>query len=153
MIFRKGNEHDCGAVYQLICELENKQLCYEDFSQIYRQQLESEHYYCLVCQAADEVVGILNLRFEKQLHHSEQIAEIMEFAVGAPHRNRGIGKNMFAQACRLARDAGCTQIELATNQLRKDAHRFYSREGMHNFHYKFTKLLMGNDASENQIGR
>lgn len=53
----------------------------------------------------------------------------------------------------MTKDAGCIQIEVACNQLRKDTHRFYLREGMHNFHYKFSLNLTGNDTAENAIGK
>ena len=93
------------------------------------------------------------LRFEEQLHHSERIAEIMEFAVDEAYRKQGIGKEMLANACQLAGDFGCTQIEVACNQCRKATHRFYLREGMHNYHFKFSKSLIGNDTAENAIGK
>ena len=91
--------------------------------------------------------------FEEQLHHTEYIAEIMEFAVDAAFRGQGIGKAMLEEACKIAREQGCSQIEVACNQLRVDTHRFYLREGMHNFHYKFSKSLAGNDTDVNAIGR
>lgn len=71
---------------------------------IYREQINSRHYYCLVCERDNNLIGVLNLRFEGQLHHSECIAEIMEFAVDSVDRKQGIGKEMFANACQLAKD-------------------------------------------------
>lgn len=76
---------------------------------IYREQINSRHYYCLVCERDNNLIGVLNLRFEGQLHHSKCIAEIMEFAVDLVDRKQGIGKEMFADACQLAKDFGCTQ--------------------------------------------
>lgn len=152
-MYRKATIDDCKRVYELICDLERKRLPYDRFYAIYQNQLSNRNYYCLVCERDDNVIGVLNLRFEDQLHHSECIAEVLEFSIDSSYRKQGIGKEMFAHACRLAKDFGCTQIELASNQLRKDAHRFYSREGMHNFHYKFSKSLIGNDTAENSIGK
>ena len=77
----------------------------------------------------------------------------MEFVIACDFRNQGIGKDMLEQACRIAKEYGCSQIEVDCNQLRKDTHRFYIREGMHNFHYKFSKLLTGDDTPDNSIGR
>ena len=74
-------------------------------------------------------------------------------SVSPDFRNKGIGKEMFAKACELSKDAGCIQIEVACNQLRKDTHRFYLREGMHNFHYKFSMNLLHEDDGENRLGR
>ena len=38
------------------------------------------------------------------------------------------------------------------NQLRKDTHRFYQREGMNNYHFKFSKGLGGKTVGENVLG-
>lgn len=152
-IFRKGSLRDCKGVYDLICEIECRQLPIGRFSEIFQAQVRDSHYCCLVCEQDNHIIGTLNLRFEEQLHHSEWIAEILEFAVNSSCRNQGIGKELFANACRLAKEFGCTQIEVACNQLRTDTHRFYLREGMHNFHFKFSKVLIGDDAAENTIGR
>ena len=152
-MLRKATPKDCKTVYHFLCELENKKLPYEQFTAIFQRQLDSEIYCCLLYEQEGAVAGVLNLRFEEQLHHAARIAEIMEFAVGAPYRRRGIGKEMLAYAYRLAKDCGCTQLEVACNQLRTDAHRFYLREGMHNFHFKFSAPLESEDTAENQIGR
>ena len=121
-MYRKSTLEDCRAIYQLICELEQKELPYQRFSEIYYQQIQDSRYYCLVYEYNGSVVAALNLRMEEQLHHTERIAEILE-------------------------------VEAATNQLREGAHRFYLREDMHNFHYKFSKRLYGENASENVLGR
>lgn len=152
-MYRKSTWQDCESVYYLICQMECRELPFDRFSAIYRKQLDDRENYCLICEQDGQVIGILNLRFEEQLHHGAYIAEIMEFAVDPACRSRDIGKGMFAEACRIAREFGCVQIEVACNQLRTDTHRFYMREGMHNFHYKFSKSLTGNDSAENAIGK
>ena len=152
-MYRKNTVKDCEAVYKLICELECKELSFNRFSEIYNKQLNDKHYYCLVYEHNDQIIGVLNLRFEEQLHHAEYIAEIMEFTIHSAYRNKGIGKKMFSTACQIAKEMGCEQIEAASNQLRENTHRFYLREGMHNFHFKFSKSLTETDTAENAIGR
>ncbi len=152
-MYRKATLNDCEKVYSLICDMEHKQLPFDRFYTIYQQQIEDRYHYFLICERDNDVIGVLNLRFEEQLHHSECIAEIMEFAVDATYRKQGIGKEMFINACQIAKDFGCTQMEVACNQLREDTHRFYLREGMHNFHFKFSQSLVGNDTAENAIGK
>lgn len=152
-MFRKATLNDCEKIYELICDMEGHRLLYERFFAIYKEQLNNKHYYCLICEIDNNVVGILNLRFEEQLHHSESIAEIMEFVVDLVYRNQEIGKQMLEKACQIATENGCTQIEVACNQLRVNTHRFYLREGMHNFHFKFSKSLIGDDTAENAVGR
>lgn len=153
MQYRKGSLEDCKGIYSLICDMENKELSYDKFCAIYRDQINDNRYYCLVCEHDGAVIGALNMRFEFQLHHTEKIAEILEFAVAAIYRNKGIGKEMFVRSCQIAEDNGCSQIEVACNQLRKDTHRFYIREDMNNFHFKFSKRLIGDDIKQNAIGR
>ena len=152
-MIRKSEEKDCRAVYDLICDMENKQLPYEEFEKIFQKQLQNTSMYCLIDEEDGKIRAMLNLRFEEQLHHSEKIAEIMEFVVEASCRNEKVGQKALAEAKRIALEHGCSQIEVACNQLRKDTHRFYERAGMHNFHYKFSLRLAGEDTGENILGR
>ena len=152
-MIRKAEWNDCEAVYRLICDMESSPLPFERFSEIFREQLGRECFRCLVEEQDGRVIAVLNLRFENQLHHAERIAEIIEFAVDPAYRNKGLGKQMLESACRIAKDCGCMQIEVACNRLRTDTHRFYLSAGMHNFHYKFSKSLTGADSAENAIGR
>ena len=152
-MYRKATVSDCEEVYGLICDMEDKRLRFDEFSAIFREQMGDKRYYCLIYEQEHAVVGVLNLRFEQQLHHAERIAEVMEFAVDPSYRHQGIGRGMLEIACQIARECGCIQIEAACNQLRSDAHRFYLREGMHNFHFKFSKSLIGEEAVENAIGK
>ena len=152
-MFRKATQADCQSVYKLICDLECKELPFDHFSEIFSEQVADDRFYCLLCEIDGHVYGVLNLRFERQLHHASRIAEVLEFSIDRSYRSQGIGKQMFAEACRIAQAFSCSQIELATNQLRTDAHRFYAREGMHNFHFKFSKSFIETDVTENIIGR
>lgn len=175
MMYRKATMNDCRAVYDLICDMEDKSLPYHDFERIFSGQLDNENYYCLICQSEamdrvsqtedqdrvycsvndtndGSVIGFLNLRFEDQLHHAGRIAEIMEFVVDAEYRNKGAGKDILREAKEVAREHGCIQIEVACNQLREDTHRFYLREGMENYHYKFSMPLYG-ESGKNVLGR
>ena len=85
-MYRKATLNDCEKIYSLICDMECKQLPFDKFYSIYQKQLNDRHYYCLVYEYGNDVIGVLNLRFEEQLHHSERIAEIMEFAVDEAYR-------------------------------------------------------------------
>ena len=152
-MYRKATIYDCKNIYDLICDMEHKELPFDRFQKIFCNQLTNEHYYCLVYEQEDSIIAVLNLRFEEQLHHTESIAEIMEFVVEEAFRSQGIGKAMLKEACTIAKEHGCSQIEVACNQLREDTHRFYLREGMHNFHYKFSKSLTENDTAINALGK
>ncbi len=55
---------------------------------------------------------------------------LQDLVVTSSHRGRGAGRMLIAAATDWARDRGCTHLELASGAGRKDAHRFYLREGM-----------------------
>ena len=42
----------------------------------------------------------------------------------------GVGRALLAAASDWARERGCTHLALSSGPGRKDAHRFYEREGM-----------------------
>ena len=55
---------------------------------------------------------------------------LQDLVVTESHRSKGAGKALLDAATVWARDRGCTHLELASGAGRKDAHRFYLREGM-----------------------
>lgn len=152
-MYKSADIRDCEAVYQMICDMESTRLPYDRFQEIFQRQLEDDRYVCIIREENGEAIGVLNMRLEEQLHHAETIAEILEFVIASGYRNKGIGKDMLAYASQRAKEKGCSQIEVACNQLRHNTHRFYLREGMKNYHFKFSKRLNGTDLDENVIGR
>ena len=144
---------DCPVVYSLICEMEERRLSFADFQKIYNAQIENEMYACLVYERQDKVIGCINLRMENQLHHDGKICEIMELSVGKEYQNQKIGQRLFFEACHIAQSAGCLQIEVCCNQLRQRTHHFYEKQGMHNFHYKFSLDFSVKGNYENRLGR
>ena len=62
-------------------------------------------------------------------------------------------ETLLERACALAEERRCMQIELACNRLRRDAHRFYLRQGMSCCHYKFSRSLTEEGPGENRLGR
>lgn len=149
----KAEKEDVKRVYELICDMEQSTLPYGEFERIFLAQLEDGDYCCLVYRREGELVAVLNLRFEEQLHHAGKIAEVMELAVDGRYRGRGLGRELLERACALAEERRCMQIELACNQLRREAHRFYLRQGMSCCHYKFSRSLTEEGPGENRLGR
>jgi len=56
-------------------------------------------------------------------------------------RGRGIGAAMMRFAVDRAREAGCRLVQLSSNALRADAHRFYERLGFVKSHVAFKMKL------------
>lgn len=57
--------------------------------------------------------------------------------VDPDHRGAGIGTEMMNWAIAHCRDLGCSMVQLTSNKLRLDAHRFYSRLGFEASHEGF----------------
>lgn len=55
---------------------------------------------------------------------------LQDLVVASAHRGKGIGGRLIEAATEWARERGCTHLELSSGADRKDAHRFYLREGM-----------------------
>lgn len=56
-------------------------------------------------------------------------------------RSLKIGKQLIEKIEKIARNKKLEQIELSTSTFRKDAHRFYERQGYEKLHYNYTKEL------------
>lgn len=143
---------DADCIYTLICDMEQTILNKCKFDKIFTELIESADNYFLVYEDNKEVLGILHMRIEYQLHHCAKIAEVMELCVKEGARSKGIGRELFASACSRAKELNCLQIEVCCNRLRERAHKFYENRGMQKYHYKFTMNLLGNIFTENKLG-
>ena len=61
--------------------------------------------------------------------------------VTASHRNRGVGSEMMRWAVERCRERGCSMVQLTSNKIRTDAHRFYERLGFKRSHEGFKLYL------------
>ena len=141
-MIRQAIQSDFTAVYGLINELEETVFSEELFAWGYESLIADPNHLFLVAVEQGNVVGVLHLRMEFQLHHCAKIAEIMELMVDAGFRSRGVGKQLLCAAVQAAKEHHCTQIEVTSNQKRLDAHRFYQREDLLLTHKKLTKALV-----------
>lgn len=137
-MIRKAEEADCMNAYRLVCVLEDTEFDYDVFREIYLKQLKDDLYVSFVYEADGRIIAFLNMRMEHHLHHCAKIAELLEFVVDEEYRSRKTGREMFAYACAYAKEHGCVQIELVSNQRRLRAHHFYEMQGMNKSHYGFT---------------
>jgi GNAT superfamily N-acetyltransferase len=65
---------------------------------------------------------------------------LQDLVVTSTHRSRGVGGKLIEAANEWAREHGCTHLELASGDGRKDAHRFYRAQGMSQS-YNFSRQL------------
>ena len=83
----------------------------------------------LVAEAGDELVGICSVYLDLHSVRFGPRCWVEDLAVDPDRRSEGIGGQLLAAARGWARDAGATHLELDTGVARKDAQRFYERQG------------------------
>src|ERR687887_712875 len=62
---------------------------------------------------------------------------VEDLAVSPDHRSQGVGKELLDAAKDWARERGATHLELDSAESRREAHRFYEREGAEYRAYSF----------------
>jgi GNAT superfamily N-acetyltransferase len=96
----------------------------------------------MVADIDGAVVGSFQLTILPHLAgQGRPVAQLESVHVLASHRRRGIGGKMLSWAVKRAADMGCRRIQLTSNKRRKDAHRFYERQGFHATHEGFKRSL------------
>lgn len=62
------------------------------------------------------------------------------------HRSKGFGSRLLAWLREFAAKEGCLQMHLDSGMQRKDAHRFYEREGMAVSGFHFVENIVHDEA-------
>jgi len=84
----------------------------------------------LVAEYDGRVAGTITMVVVPNLtHRAQPWAQFENMVVDAGVRSAGIGHALIGEALRRAREAGCYKVQLQSRNERRDAHRFYEREG------------------------
>lgn len=102
----------------------------------------------LVYECDEKIAAFIILDFLTQLGLEGDIARIGYFAVDEAYRSKGIGREMEVCIEQLAREKNCDRIEVHCHDRRKDAHRFYFRQG----YYESPKYLMKSLRGRQEAG-
>ncbi len=137
-MIRNAGKEDLPFIYEMICLLERTGLDKAAFRDILMKQLDDPMYLCLVIEEEGELRGMVNMRFEDQLHHAAKVAEVTELFVREEYRSKGKGKELLERAVLEAKQRGCVRIELSSSNWRVDAHRFYQDNGFELSHVNLT---------------
>lgn len=96
----------------------------------------------LVALEGDEVVGLCQVMVLRHFQHAGGLcAELESVFVREDRRARGVGGALLEAAEALARERGCYRVQLTSNVVRTDAHRFYEAHGYAPTHHGFKKGL------------
>jgi GNAT superfamily N-acetyltransferase len=93
------------------------------------EAIQSRDAVVLVAEDGGELVGICTAYFDIHSVRFGHRAWVEDLAVDPAQRSRGVGRALLYAAMGWARERGATHLELDSGEARRDAHRFYEREG------------------------
>ena len=149
LTFRKAAEADLAAIVGLLADdvlgasretirPEDAVRYREAFSQI---DADPNQFLCIV-EDGREAVGTFQLTFIPGLSRGgSKRAQIEAVRVSRLRRSEKIGEAMFKWAIDYSRSQGCALMQLTTDKLRPDAHRFYDRLGFEPSHIGYKLRL------------
>ena len=96
----------------------------------------------IVAELNGDVIGTLQISFLPGLPNFGMKRGLLENVhIRADQRGTGHGTEMVQWAIERCREAGCGLMQLTSNKLRKDAHRFYEKLGFAKTHEGFKLKL------------
>jgi GNAT superfamily N-acetyltransferase len=106
------------------------------------EMMADPRYALLVARQGGEILGMLQINFTRALPDNGGLKAVLESVfVAASARGLGIGRRMVEEAERLATARGARRVQLTSNKVRVDAHRFYRTLGYTQGHEGFSKSL------------
>jgi GNAT superfamily N-acetyltransferase len=102
-----------------------------------RQAIESHDACVLVADDEGELIGFCTGYQDMHSVRFGYRAWVEDLAVHPDRRSEGVGKALLDAIKAWARERGATHLELDSHEGRKDAHRFYEREGYEYRSYSF----------------
>ena len=144
MGIRKANVEDCKQISLLL-----NQLDYSDTEPFIKEKVKillmDPNEELLVFEEDKIVIAVISVHFIPQLAVKGDFARISYFAVDKNIRSKGIGRKVEEYCTDLAIKRNCDRIEVHCHSRRRDAHRFYVRQGFSESPKYFIKLLPESD--------
>ena len=142
MTIRLAKIDDSNKIFEYICDLEETHFDYSAFEKYYKKNLsDKDNIYLIAIDKTDKIVGYLSCHGQILLHHLSKVFEIQELFVEKEYRNKKVGQLLIRTLENILLKNNYTFLEVATNIKRFETHRFYSKCGFKQTHYKFTKNL------------
>lgn len=96
----------------------------------------------IVAERDGEIVGTLQISVIPGLPRFGMYRGLLENVhIRADQRGNGLGTVMVEWAVEQCRELGCGMVQLTSNKVRWDAHRFYRRLGFSQSHEGFKRML------------
>ena len=136
-------DNDIQACYTVMSELRPR-IPEDEF--VARVRMQQRQGYVLVAALEEgTVVAVTSVRIDENLAWG-RFLYVSDLVTASNYRSRGYGKALLAWLREFAKAEGCAQMHLDSGMQRKDAHRFYLREGMEILGYHFSEDLCEDTA-------
>ena len=111
----------------------------DDFVPLVRS-MSAQGYRLAFLIADDTVQAVVGYRIIEMLRTGRML-EVDDLVSAESARSKGYGKRLLNWCYGLARDSGCSVVELDSAVQRADAHRFYFRERMYVLGFHFSHSI------------
>jgi GNAT superfamily N-acetyltransferase len=102
--------------------------------------LENFGYRLAYLQISGDPVAVAGFRIGESLAWGRHLY-VDDLVTLASHRSQGYGAALLSWLSQVASKEHCNQLHLDSGVQRKDAHKFYNREGMQITSYHFAKFV------------
>jgi len=106
---------------------------------------ENTGYRLVFLQQPEGIVAVAGFRVGENLAWG-RFLYIDDLVTLSTHRSKGFGTSLLSWLREFAVHEGCVQMHLDSGVQRKDAHRFYEREGMSMASFHFVENMSPNKA-------
>jgi N-acetylglutamate synthase-like GNAT family acetyltransferase len=144
MIIRKARSEDFKEIYVLLKQLwegDEKEFNEKKLEHMFNRMLTSELRELICAEIDNNIVGYCALSMKEDLYEEGICGRIDEMVIDKSLRGKGIGSKLLVEIIAKAKEKGCKSIELNSATHRKDAHKFYEKNGFEMSGYAFYKEL------------
>jgi GNAT superfamily N-acetyltransferase len=149
LLIRRAREADLKALIAIFAADDagghgdtTDEAAYEEYQRAFHVIDASNNEQLFVAELDGAVVGTFQILFNRTLTGRGSLSMIIEAVQTRPDmRGRGIGAHMIAYAVEEAKRRDCRLVQLTSNNVRTDAHRFYERLGFAKSHTGFKMKL------------
>jgi (aminoalkyl)phosphonate N-acetyltransferase len=139
---RRATEYDAPGIHAFVDQLEEKELDFAMFNDIFLENIKDPHkIYLVACDERNECMGFISCHGQMLLHHAGFVAEIQEMFVSPKFRGKGLGSLLIHELNPWLKSNKCVSLEVTPNNRRIKAQNFYLENGFDQSHLKFTKTL------------
>lgn len=142
-IFIAQSDVEIASCFPVMCELRPK-LNEESFVARIRK-LQQGGYHLAYLQDERLTAAVAGFRFGESLAWGKYLY-VDDLVTLAGQRSRGLGAALLSWLLDYAQQNNCDQFHLDSGVQRKDAHRFYEREGLQLSSYHFVKPIPSKES-------